>query len=1162
MFKKTSFIIAVLLSFLLSLLLSSGLLPSGFICSVQAASVGADGGITVSLSYSGDLDHDLVTDNSGNPILDSSGHQWQAKDKLEHDLRLFAQHVYEMSEGKHYIRRVLISNEARAWASADIRWDMGPGTSSATLDGWINSLVHHLNIRRGWRSNIHDVASHEFGHYFYGLSDEYSKDYGYYSGHFPEEASFPVRVTVGDPITVMNANTPHQFCDHSDHSITIEYTDPSTGTVVTQALTPAVIDDADPANDGPINEWVNQLYALDGWAVACLNHVDLIGHHTDGVRPAIDFSTMPEVELRYVEHEGAVPGRILLLDRSGSMSYEEYGIPASQYVQEAGMFLYHSSEPDDYIGTFAYNHAVDKLFNYDRYNSASTLTDFLAPTGLTNIHLALKTALDTFAATHGPDHMAGAEIFLMSDGRQTTGEDLWTQVERARDAGVIIHTFSYGDADETTMQNIASETSGENVIMSENDGSLMNLKMGIVKSIAKKRGWTAMYNHFGKLEWKTVTLSNNNLFYSTISFTVPENSKDVKFYLFPESVNVQNYSFSLANPASATFSSSLDNTQQKGRFLGRKVKKPQSGQWTATIMASRPIGTTTAYTGPSITQGKVYLLAYIDNQDINAQVWLDTPLISLGKDYPKVPIYASVYNKYRLTKVDVLSRIYDPNGLLITTVEMSDSGRNGDKVAEDGIYTALFDTAKLNISSSAALVAYVRRLISRFTIRSCFTVTESSYPAPRAEYEYGTNYKEVLKSYKPSRFSAYAETSGGLTQNVYQPYLDIKLEKPLLFEQGKSFRQWISIVNASPSAESLRVNLGQGVRTRVLEADRGEKGNRYLVEFAVDQNAWLGKRELSVQFGKTILTREGYGEIVAGRITQEICDGRDNDGDGKIDEELVRDCSTACGSGQEICQNGRWVGCTAPKPQDEVCDGLDNDCDGKIDEELYQVCPDGKTKATCQHGQWVGCYTQPRVCQEDDSGNLDVPAAQGRKGDEVRIPVRIQVAPYGISSLGFEFTYDPAVMEYTAYERGDLVVSFALFDVSKVSPGRLRVAGISTAGGIQKKASGYIVWLKFKIVGGVDNECFSLGLEKLTDDLANLSSSGGCLCLRACTGDLNADGVITPQDALIAFRCYLGLGPCPECADVNRDGVFSPADALCLFKKYLGQTSCLDNLLP
>lgn len=105
------------------------------------------------------------------------------------------------------------------------------------------------------------------------------------------------------------------------------------------------------------------------------------------------------------------------------------------------------------------------------------------------------------------------------------------------------------------------------------------------------------------------------------------------------------------------------------------------------------------------------------------------------------------------------------------------------------------------------------------------------------------------------------------------------------------------------------------------------------------------------QSGERVCQRQGDGSLKWSECQNEvgpmseICDGKDNNCDGAIDNDI--DCqgtpfpcsegeTMACGAGlcqgEQTCSGGIWSACQAPFPEQEICDGIDNNCNGLIDE--------------------------------------------------------------------------------------------------------------------------------------------------------------------------------------------------------------------------------------
>jgi hypothetical protein len=111
----------------------------------------------------------------------------------------------------------------------------------------------------------------------------------------------------------------------------------------------------------------------------------------------------------------------------------------------------------------------------------------------------------------------------------------------------------------------------------------------------------------------------------------------------------------------------------------------------------------------------------------------------------------------------------------------------------------------------------------------------------------------------------------------------------------------------------------------------------------------------------------------------ERCNLRDDDCDGKVDEgfDVGASCDgddeDACSNGVLVCDGKGLVTCDESANSAEVCDGVDNDCDGKSDEgfQLGGSC-DGADTDHCADGTMVCDGPNATRCSDDAASALDI----------------------------------------------------------------------------------------------------------------------------------------------------------------------------------------------
>ncbi len=120
-----------------------------------------------------------------------------------------------------------------------------------------------------------------------------------------------------------------------------------------------------------------------------------------------------------------------------------------------------------------------------------------------------------------------------------------------------------------------------------------------------------------------------------------------------------------------------------------------------------------------------------------------------------------------------------------------------------------------------------------------------------------------------------------------------------------------------------------GADIRFCEYEGGDDCDTHTTE----RVAWV-----AFDAGEVTTQRSSDFEIITPHEPQtEVCNGVDDDCDGRVDEGASETCDTGepgrCSEGVRTCENGSLGECVAVRdPVPEVCNGLDDDCSGQADD--------------------------------------------------------------------------------------------------------------------------------------------------------------------------------------------------------------------------------------
>jgi len=360
---------------------------------------------------------------------------------------------------------------------------------------------------------------------------------------------------------------------------------------------------------------------------------------------------------------------VLVIDRSGSMA----GQPLEDTKTAAKTFVDQMSL-NDQIGvvSFADTASVDfpltLITDNNVKDQAKIAIDNISAGGLTSIGGGLQKATEELVnkGRSGIPHF----IILLSDGQENTPPYVVDVLPTVIQNNITVYTIGFGGVDDNLMSNIATQTGGQ-YLKAPSSQDLQDLYTTIAGKLTQKE----------TIIKETISLNPGDT--KKIPIPVDPSLTRVLFF-FEWSDPNQQFDVILEDPNSnlidsnTCFGSCIYTMGQT--YIYYDIENPTPGIWNLIV---------TSQSGGEGSAG-----ARTEKPSLNLEIAFTKPLYAPGEDIVAFVTITDAKTGQVIKGAVVDGIITLPNGIE-EAVKFTDDGSNGDKIANDGVYTLVYNNTTI-----------------------------------------------------------------------------------------------------------------------------------------------------------------------------------------------------------------------------------------------------------------------------------------------------------------------------------------------------------------------------------------------------------------------------------------------------------------------------------